>query len=109
MSRITPSSEAPITASERIALAAKLGMSEQYLYQCLTGRKAMSPLEAVKVEVASDRAVRRWHLRPDDWHLIWPELIGTEGAPLPFQSGGSDSAGKATGAGAGEPAALFLS
>lgn len=20
-------------------------------------------------------------LRPDDWHRIWPELIGTEGAP----------------------------
>jgi hypothetical protein len=24
---------------------------------------------------------RRWQQRPDDWHLIWPELIGTEGAP----------------------------
>ena len=23
----------------------------------------------------------RWDLRPDDWHRIWPELIGTEGAP----------------------------
>lgn len=23
----------------------------------------------------------RWHLRPNDWHLIWPELIGTPGAP----------------------------
>lgn len=23
----------------------------------------------------------RWELRPDDWHLIWPELIGIEGAP----------------------------
>lgn len=25
--------------------------------------------------------VRRWDLRPDDWHRIWPELIGAEGAP----------------------------
>lgn len=26
---------------------------------------------------------RRWHLRPDDWHRIWPELVGAEGAPPP--------------------------
>jgi len=25
--------------------------------------------------------MRRWDLRPDDWHRIWPELIGAEGAP----------------------------
>ena len=24
---------------------------------------------------------KRKHLRPDDWHLIWPELIGADGAP----------------------------
>ncbi|MGC4075439.1 MAG: YdaS family helix-turn-helix protein [Rubrivivax sp.] len=24
---------------------------------------------------------RRWQLRPEDWHFIWPELIGVEGAP----------------------------
>ncbi|MDB5975187.1 MAG: hypothetical protein JWR07_1947 [Nevskia sp.] len=23
----------------------------------------------------------RWDLRPNDWYLIWPELIGVEGAP----------------------------
>lgn len=22
-----------------------------------------------------------WELRPDDWHRIWPMLIGTKGAP----------------------------
>lgn len=26
--------------------------------------------------------VARWVLRPDDWHRIWPELIGTDGAPV---------------------------
>lgn len=25
--------------------------------------------------------VMRWELRPDDWHRIWPELIGADGAP----------------------------
>jgi hypothetical protein len=23
----------------------------------------------------------RWDLRPHDWHLVWPELVGIEGAP----------------------------
>ena len=24
---------------------------------------------------------RRWDLLPDSWYLIWPELVGVEGAP----------------------------
>ena len=35
----------------------------------------------VLIEKASDRLVMRWDLRPNDWHRIWPELIGIEGAP----------------------------
>lgn len=28
----------------------------------------------------------RWDLRPKDWHLIWPELVGSLGAPaIPTQ------------------------
>lgn len=70
-----------MTAPERAALAEKAGVSDPYLYQCLTGRKAMKPEEAVRVERESGQAVRRWHLRRDDWHRIWPELIGQDGAP----------------------------
>ena len=33
------------------------------------------------IEQATDRAVMRWDLRPDDWWKIWPELIGKKGAP----------------------------
>jgi DNA-binding transcriptional regulator YdaS (Cro superfamily) len=40
-----------------------------------------SPENCVSIEQATSGQVRRWDLRPDDWHLIWPELIGTEGAP----------------------------
>jgi len=40
------------------------------------------PVErCVQIERATAGAVRRWDLRPDDWHLIWPELVGSEGAP----------------------------
>lgn len=36
---------------------------------------------AVAIERATGGAVRRWDLRPEDWHRIWPELVGIEGAP----------------------------
>ena len=70
-----------MTSTERAALADRVKVSDAYLYQCLTGRKAMNPEEAVRIERESDRAVMRWDLRRDDWHRIWPELIGQAGAP----------------------------
>lgn len=33
---------------------------------------------AVQIEVATDGAVTRRDLRPDDWHEIWPELVISE-------------------------------
>lgn len=33
------------------------------------------------IERATGGKVRVWDLRPDDWHRIWPMLIGTDGAP----------------------------
>lgn len=39
------------------------------------------PEYCVAIERETGLKVRRWDLRPDDWHRIWPELIGTEGAP----------------------------
>lgn len=33
------------------------------------------------VERATAGEVRRWDLRPNDWHRIWPELQGSDGAP----------------------------
>lgn len=41
-----------------------------------------SPVNCVAIERATSGNVRRWDLRPDDWHLIWPELIGADGAPV---------------------------
>jgi len=46
-------------------------------------RNSVPPRHCALVEVATGGAVMRWHLRPDDWHCIWPELIGAEGAPAP--------------------------
>jgi hypothetical protein len=45
------------------------------------GRKTCSPELAALIDIESGGVVRRWHMRPLDWHRIWPELIGAEGAP----------------------------
>jgi DNA-binding transcriptional regulator YdaS (Cro superfamily) len=65
---------------ERRRLAELAGINEQYLYQCLTGRRDMDAAVAARVEVVTDKAVRRWQLRRD-WHKVWPELVGADGAP----------------------------
>ncbi len=40
-----------------------------------------SPENCVAIERATGGNVMRWDLRPNDWPRIWPELIGTDGAP----------------------------
>ena len=42
-----------------------------------------SPVNCVQIERATNGAVKRWDLRPDDWREIWPELVGAKGAPKP--------------------------
>ena len=64
-----------ITPDERRQLAEKVGINEQYLYQCLTGRRDMSASEAVRVEMASDGRLTRQMLCQESWQSIWPELV----------------------------------
>lgn len=61
-------------------IAAELAVSGSLITQWAAG-KPVSAERCVPIEEATGRAVRRWDLRPDDWHRIWPELIGREGAP----------------------------
>ena len=63
--------------------ASRCGISPVYLSQIAAGqdKREASPVLCVVIERASGDAVMRWDLRPDDWHLIWPELIGADGAP----------------------------
>ena len=66
------------------ALAARLGIHAVYLSQLAArqnGRQP-SPELCVQIERETGGAVARPDLRPDDWHLIWPELIGGAGTPV---------------------------
>ena len=71
--------EKQITPAQRRAIAAKVGVNEAYLYQCLTGRRDMNPAEALRVELESGRAVTRQMLCQRTWRGIWPELASKVG------------------------------
>lgn len=62
-------------------LSRAVGQSSAYLSQMSSGIRPVRPDVAVLIERATGRQVMRWDLRPDDWHRIWPELIGIDGAP----------------------------
>ena len=63
--------------------AKELGVTPIYLSQLAARQdgRLPSPSLCVVIEEKTDRVVRRWDLRPDDWHLIWPELREVEGRP----------------------------
>lgn len=65
---------------ERQAIAKRAGLNSAYLYQCVTRRRDMDARKAAELERTTAGRLRRWHLRRD-WHIVWPELVGAEGAP----------------------------
>ena len=46
-----------------------------------SGQRPTPEKAAVAIEQATKGTVMRWDLRPDDWHLIWPELRRRKDAP----------------------------
>jgi DNA-binding transcriptional regulator YdaS (Cro superfamily) len=63
-------------------LAREIGVPPQTLWNWLNRPPMRFPAEScVAMERALGGKLRRWHLRPADWQHIWPELIGTAGAP----------------------------
>lgn len=58
---------------KQTALAYACNVSQPAVRKWLYGG-AISPESASAIERATKGAVRRQDLRPQDWHLIWPEL-----------------------------------
>ena len=59
----------------------RVGLTPAFLSQIALGVRGVPAERAASIESATGGAVRRWDMRPNDWHRIWPELIGAEGAP----------------------------
>lgn len=67
--------------AEQVSGAVGRRVQPAYLSQVAGASKPVKVAYVPAIERATGFAVRRWDLCPDEWHLIWPELIGTPGAP----------------------------
>ena len=56
------------------ALARAIGVASPTVNQFVKKVRPVPEKVAVAIEAATLGAVSRQELRPDDWHLIWPEL-----------------------------------
>lgn len=70
-----------LSAEQWRDLAASCDTTPGHLNNICYGSANANPALARLLEENSGGRVRRWTLRPADWHLIWPELIDLEGAP----------------------------
>lgn len=70
----------------RAAFARAIGVRPQQLDNWLRRDKEIDPAYCSRIERATEGAVSRRDLRPDDWQRIWPELV-------PATSRSDDAAG----------------
>ena len=62
-------------------LSVQLGISQSYLSQMASGLRPVPVEMCAQLEALTGHCVRRWDMRPESWHRIWPELINAPGAP----------------------------
>lgn len=94
---MNPIKRAIDAAGSQGALAAAIKVKQPTVSEWLRGTRPVPIERCVDIERATAGAVRRWHLRPNDWHRIWPELIGTDTAPTPAAEGVRDATPEAAG------------
>jgi DNA-binding transcriptional regulator YdaS (Cro superfamily) len=56
------------------AVARICGRSPQQVHQWKTGERPVPAQYCLAIEKASGGQITRRDLRPDDWHLFWPDL-----------------------------------
>lgn len=59
----------------QIAIANLVGESPSFVNQWVNGKRPVPAKACVAIEQATNGQVTRQEIRPDDWHLIWPELV----------------------------------
>ena len=63
-------------------LATALDLRQSVVSNWRARESVIDAVYCTAIDAMPDSPVRRWDLRPDDWHRIWPELVGTEGSPV---------------------------
>lgn len=74
-------------------MAKTMGIPAPMLSQWASGDRPVPAARCAALVAATNNEVMRWDLRPKDWHVIWPELIGTEGAPAVEASASPEAQG----------------
>lgn len=62
------------TTGSQASLAKAIDVAPAMVHQWLCGARPVPVQRCIAIERATSGAVTRRDLRPDDWHLIWPEL-----------------------------------
>lgn len=70
----------------QISFAAALNVTPGMVSHWVSGRRPVNPAQCVLIEQVTEGSVTRKDLRPDDWHLIWPELIGVSRKRIRYQT-----------------------
>lgn len=82
-----------LNREDQVAFAGQCGTTLGYLRKAGSLGQELREKVCALIEQQSGGVVRRWDLRPADWHLVWPELVGVPGAPeIPATSLASDRA-----------------
>jgi len=64
-----------IKTTSRSDFARAVGVSPDMVYQWIKGIRPIAIERCVAIERATNGAVTRKDLRPNDWASIWPELV----------------------------------
>jgi DNA-binding transcriptional regulator YdaS (Cro superfamily) len=67
-----------LSPEDRDLFASTLGTSTGYLRKAASINSLLSPALCVQIERVTEGHLSRRDLRPDDWHLIWPELAAVD-------------------------------
>lgn len=67
-----------LTPEERSKFALDVGTTPKHLTNVAYGYKPLNPAVCSAIEKATRKKVTRRELRPNDFHLIWPDLAKTK-------------------------------
>lgn len=77
-----PTVKTPANLARLLSRATGRHVSPSMVQQWVDGRRPVAPHYGPAIKRITEGRVQLWDLRPQDWHLIWPSEIGTEGAPV---------------------------
>ena len=73
----------PLERGAKSKLAVQICAHASDLSDWINGNRPVPIHRCASIEAATSGAVTRQDLRPDDWHLIWPDLVAPTEAQEP--------------------------